>query len=98
MKRIRLLSLAVLPIAFAQCAPSGCAPVAPAPVLPAPPAPPAPPSDCNVNSDGCVPNDPVDVDCAGGQGNGPSYLEGTVNVIGDDVYELDRDGNRIACV
>jgi hypothetical protein len=99
MKRIRLFSLALLPVAFAQCAPSGCAPVAPAPIAPTDPAPvaPLPPSDCNPNYDGCVPNDPIDVDCAGGQGDGPSYLVGTVNVIGSDVYGLDRDDNRIAC-
>jgi resuscitation-promoting factor RpfB len=87
MKRMRLLSLAVLPVAFAQCAPSGCAPATPAP---------APQSDCNVNYDGCVPN-ASDVDCAGGEGDGPAYLEGTVNVIGSDVYDLDRDENRVAC-
>jgi hypothetical protein len=87
MKRMRLLSLAVLPVAFAQCAPSGCAPATPAP---------APQSDCNVNYDGCVPN-ASDVDCAGGEGDGPAYLEGTVNVIGNDVYDLDRDDNGVAC-
>jgi hypothetical protein len=38
-----------------------------------------------------------DVDCAGGSGNGPSYVSGPVQVIGPDVYDLDRDGDGIAC-
>lgn len=68
-----------------------------APVTIAAPPPPAP-SACHPNyTDGCVPNDPVDVDCAGGDGDGPSYLEGTARVVGKDVYKLDRDGNGIAC-
>jgi hypothetical protein len=103
MKRIRLLSLAVLPVAFAQCAPSGCTPAPPAPVGPAPTAPAAPtttspgPNPCNPNYDGCVPNDPIDVDCFGGNGDGPSYLQGTARVVGTDVYGLDRDDNGVAC-
>ncbi|GAA1811916.1 hypothetical protein GCM10009682_36590 [Luedemannella flava] len=55
------------------------------------------PANCNPNYSPCVPNDPVDVDCAGGSGNGPSYVQGPVRVIGDDVYDLDRDGDGIAC-
>ncbi len=86
MKRMRLLSLAVLPVVFAQCAPSGCAPGTPAP----PPA-----SSCDRNYTGCVPID-SDVDCEGGQGDGPSYT-GMVKVIGIDVYELDRNGDGWAC-
>jgi hypothetical protein len=38
-----------------------------------------------------------DVDCAGGKGNGPSYVQGPVYVTGVDVYELDRDGDGVAC-
>ena len=38
-----------------------------------------------------------DVDCAGGQGNGPVYVEGPIRVIGPDTYGLDRDGNGIGC-
>lgn len=52
-------------------------------------------SDCNPNYSGCVPND-SDVDCAGRSGNGPSYT-GQVRVIGRDVYDLDRDGDGVAC-
>ncbi|WP_205528625.1 peptidoglycan-binding domain-containing protein [Desertimonas flava] len=55
----------------------------------------SPRGNCNPNYTGCVPND-SDVDCAGGRGNGPSYT-GRVEVIGRDVYDLDRDGDGIAC-
>ncbi|MBI4922524.1 MAG: excalibur domain-containing protein [Devosia nanyangense] len=44
----------------------------------------------------CVPI-ASDVDCADGNGNGPAYVRGPVEVIGEDVYELDRDGDGIAC-
>ena len=39
----------------------------------------------------------ADVDCAGGSGNGPAYVSGPVTVVGSDVYDLDRDGDGIAC-
>ena len=51
---------------------------------------------CDPNYTPCVPVD-SDVDCAGGRGNGPSYVEGPVRVIGTDVYKLDRDGDGIGC-
>ena len=51
---------------------------------------------CDSNYSGCVPI-ASDVDCAGGGGNGPAYVEGTVRVIGTDVYDLDRDGDGIGC-
>ena len=38
-----------------------------------------------------------DVDCASGEGNGPEYVRGPVYVVGPDKYELDRDGDGIAC-
>lgn len=64
--------------------------------LPPPPAPPAP-SGCDPNYTGdCVPID-SDVDCAAGSGNGPSYVRGPVTVVGSDIYDLDRDGDGIAC-
>jgi hypothetical protein len=54
-------------------------------------------SACDPNySDPCVPI-ASDVDCAGGSGNGPEYVEGPVTVDGDDIYELDRDGNGTGC-
>jgi hypothetical protein len=60
---------------------------------------PAPPpgSGCDDNYSGaCVPI-ASDVDCAGGSGNGPEYVDGPVKVVGTDVYDLDRDGDGIGC-
>ncbi|MDO9395403.1 MAG: G5 domain-containing protein [Herbiconiux sp.] len=67
-----------------------------------PPPPPAPEpvpdaGGCDPNYAGvCVPI-ASDVDCAGGSGNGPAYVAGPVQVIGSDIYDLDRDGDGIAC-
>ncbi|TFD70522.1 G5 domain-containing protein [Cryobacterium fucosi] len=62
-----------------------------------PPPPPAAQSDCNSNyADVCVPI-ASDVDCAGGSGNGPAYVDGPLRVVGTDEYDLDRDGDGIAC-
>jgi hypothetical protein len=68
---------------------------------PAPPPAPEPVADagggCDPNyAGGCVPID-SDVDCPGGSGNGPSYAPGPVQVIGSDIYDLDRDGDGLAC-
>ena len=58
---------------------------------------PKPESGCDPNyAGGCVPID-SDVDCAGGSGNGPSYVDGPVRVVGSDIYGLDRDGDGIGC-
>lgn len=52
---------------------------------------------CDSNYTGaCVPI-ASDVDCAGGSGNGPAYLDGQARVVGSDIYDLDRDNNGIAC-
>jgi hypothetical protein len=52
---------------------------------------------CDPNYSGaCVPI-ASDVDCAGGGGNGPAYVQGPVKVIGSDIYDLDRDGDGIGC-
>lgn len=66
------------------------------PAAPPPAADPAPQQECDPNYSGCVPI-ASDVDCAGGSGNGPAYVEGPIRVIGTDKYDLDRDGNGIAC-
>jgi len=69
--------------------------VAPAPA-PAPVPAPAP-QGCDSNYSGaCVPV-ASDVDCDGGSGNGPAYVQGPVWVEGYDIYDLDRDGDGIAC-
>jgi hypothetical protein len=64
---------------------------------PPPPPDPRPEPECDPNYAGaCVPID-SDVDCAGGSGNGPSYVQGPVRVVGSDIYDLDRDGDGIGC-
>lgn len=54
------------------------------------------PGGCDPNYTGCVPI-ASDVDCSSGSGNGPAYVEGPVEVIGDDIYGLDRDHDGIGC-
>ena len=52
---------------------------------------------CDANyADACVPV-ASDVDCAGGSGDGPAYVDGPVRIVGSDPYDLDRDGDGIAC-
>ncbi|CAN5488818.1 hypothetical protein BH11ACT7_BH11ACT7_34050 [soil metagenome] len=56
-----------------------------------------PSSSCDSNYSGpCVPI-ASDVDCAGGSGNGPAYVDGPVYVVGSDIYDLDRDGDGVGC-
>lgn len=52
--------------------------------------------ECDPNHDPCVPVASY-VDCAGGKGNRPQYVAGPVTVIRTDKYDLDRDGDGIAC-
>ena len=52
-------------------------------------------SNCDPNYTGCVPV-ASDVDCIGGSGNGPAYT-GKVQVIGTDIYGLDRNGDGWGC-
>jgi resuscitation-promoting factor RpfB len=58
--------------------------------------PPTKPNKCDPNYSGCVPI-ASDVDCAGGSGNGPAYVQGPVQVIGTDIYHLDSDNDGTAC-
>ncbi|GAB3065987.1 G5 domain-containing protein [Micromonospora schwarzwaldensis] len=52
---------------------------------------------CDPNYSGaCVPI-ASDVDCSGGSGNGPAYVDGPVRVVGSDIYDLDRDGDGVGC-
>ena len=54
-------------------------------------------AECDINyAKQCVPV-ASDVDCAGGQGNGPAYTTGPILVVGDDIYGLDRDKDGVAC-
>lgn len=71
----------------------------------APPPPPPPPTTtttaapapaCHPSYSGCLPIG-TDVDCAGGEGDGPVFVEGPVYVTGYDEYDLDRDGNGVGC-
>lgn len=55
-----------------------------------------PQTSCHPSYAPCVPIDD-DVDCAGGSGNGPSYVSGPIRVIGDDEYGLDDDGDGVGC-
>lgn len=57
---------------------------------------PEPRDNCHPSYEPCVPI-ASDVDCAGGSGNGPAYVQGPIRVVGPDVYDLDRDGDGIAC-
>jgi hypothetical protein len=62
---------------------------------PPPPTRPSPRTDCQGYSP-CLARG-GDVDCAGGSGDGPRYVDGPVYVNGSDPYDLDRDGDGVAC-
>jgi hypothetical protein len=51
---------------------------------------------CTPGYSPCIPPGP-DVDCAGGSGNGPRYIQGPVYVTGSDPYGLDADSDGIGC-
>ena len=51
---------------------------------------------CTPGYSPCIPPGP-DVDCAGGGGNGPRYVQGPVRVTGSDPYGLDADGDGVGC-
>jgi hypothetical protein len=54
-------------------------------------------SGCDPNYSGaCLDPNSYDYDCAGGSGDGPDYT-GRVEVVGDDHFDLDRDGDGIGC-
>jgi len=58
----------------------------------------APPSNCHPSYDGgCLAIGKGDYDCAGGSGNGPNYIAGPIYIVGHDEFELDRDGDGVAC-
>ena len=54
-------------------------------------------SGCDPNYSGaCLDPSSPDYDCAGGSGDGPDYT-GRVEVVGNDHFDLDRDGDGVAC-
>lgn len=62
---------------------------------------PEPPPDdsageCTPGYSPCLPP-ASDYDCVDGEGDGPEYVIGPVDVKGSDPYDLDRDGNGIGC-
>ena len=70
---------------------------APRSPIEAPNAPSAPESDCDPNYEGaCLDPSASDYDCEGGSGDGPEYTA-AVTVVGDDHFDLDRDGNGSGC-
>jgi hypothetical protein len=73
---------------------SGSAPSSPTPSNPTP----SPSSSCDPSYKGaCLRPNVSDYDCAGGSGDGPYYVQGPITVVGDDHYDLDRDGDGSAC-
>jgi hypothetical protein len=61
-------------------------------------APPTASSSCDPSYKGaCLKPNVADYDCAGGSGDGPFYAPGPITVVGDDHYDLDRDGDGVAC-
>ena len=56
-----------------------------------------PAANCDPSYSGaCLDPDSPDYDCEGGSGDGPDYT-GTVQVVGDDHFDLDRDGDGTGC-
>jgi outer membrane biosynthesis protein TonB len=53
-------------------------------------------ANCTPGYSPCIPLGP-DVDCAGGSGNGPRYVQGPVQVTGSDPYRLDANGDGVGC-
>lgn len=67
------------------------------PPAPSPAPAPSEPANCDPSYEGaCLDPNSADYDCDGGSGNGPDYT-GTVTIVGDDHYGLDRDGDGIGC-
>jgi hypothetical protein len=64
-----------------------------------PPPPPTTPSrSCHPSYEGaCLDPTASDYDCAGGSGNGPKYVQGTVKVHPPDPFDLDADADGLGC-
>jgi hypothetical protein len=87
--RLRAIHEAWLPVEASIAAAQAAEQAAPVEVA-------APAPACDSNYEGCVPI-ASDVDCEGGDGDGPAYVAGPLRVIGTDHYGLDRDGDGWAC-
>jgi hypothetical protein len=54
-------------------------------------------ANCDPNYEGaCLDPSSSDYDCEGGSGDGPDYT-GAVRSVGSDPFDLDRDGDGVAC-
>ena len=51
---------------------------------------------CHSSYSGCLKANASDYDCAGGSGNGP-YYTGKIQVVGPDVFDLDRNNDGWGC-
>lgn len=72
--------------------------IAPKPEPEPEPVPESEPANCHPSYSGaCLDPNSYDYDCAGGSGNGPDYVDGPIYVTGDDPFDLDRDGDGVAC-
>jgi hypothetical protein len=60
------------------------------------PPPGGPAAECTRGYSPCL-RPASDYDCEGGDGDGPEYVSGPVQVTGTDPYDLDRDGNGVGC-
>ena len=57
----------------------------------------APPSqNCTAGYRPCL-TPASDYDCGGGSGDGPEYAYGPIYITGSDPYDLDADGDGVAC-
>jgi hypothetical protein len=55
-------------------------------------------SNCDSSYEGaCLDRNASDYDCEGGSGDGPKYVAGPIQVVGDDHFDLDRDGDGVGC-
>jgi hypothetical protein len=53
---------------------------------------------CDPNySEECLDPNAADYDCASGDGDGPEYVDGPVQVVGEDHFGLNADGNGTGC-
>jgi hypothetical protein len=70
----------------------------PPPTTQPPPPPTTPARNCHPSYEGaCLDPTASDYDCAGGSGNGPKYVQGTVRVHPPDPFDLDADSDGLGC-